>query len=61
MSENAALREADFMSCVSIIASKYNCSLVDIDFKSQLVELDGEEVDIDRCIIEIKDIFHRYV
>ena len=61
MSEDAVLREADFMSSVSILASKYNCTLVDIDFEEQLIDLAGEEKDIDRCIVEIKSIFDRYV
>ena len=61
MSDDAVLREADFASAVSILASKYNCTLIGIDFESETIDLAGKEEDVDKCEAEIKRIFDGYV
>ena len=59
--EEAPLREADFMSGLSILASKYNCILVDVDFDTQTIELEGDNSDIKACLKEAHKIFYRYM
>ena len=60
LEEEAYLREADFASGLSILASKHKCTLVNIDFDSQTIELEGDDANIKACLDEAHRIFNRY-
>ena len=61
MSDYAVLREVDLWSAASIIASKYNCRINDIDFEERVIDFDGEDEDVCKCIEELSVIFCGYL
>lgn len=49
MGKNEAMTEANFISMVSKIVEEHGCKIVDIDFDSKQLNLDGPDTAVADC------------
>ncbi len=54
------LTEKDFITTISLIASRHGCRIVDIDLAKRIINLDGPPEAEMACILELEKVLREY-